>query len=220
MSQTNMMKEHENATVLDAFNTVLGIEGRPFGQTNKPVFGLSDNKKGVQWNIAIFADTSFMRIGVNLEGMKYRDWPIATFILNELAEPSLNDLKRQLGPDKEIRIRFTRDAWQLASRPTIEEQLIGGKAFTLDSVDGNTWQAMLEEAKGCLDETKGYRGRAKQHVTVLKKDGSANLKEMEVSPHLTIWTPLTYGTNMQTKIQECMEELQPVHDWMTACSKA
>ena len=49
--------------------------------------GVSDDIKGVQWNIAI-TENGEAKLGVNLEGMeykniegmKYKNWPISTFL--------------------------------------------------------------------------------------------------------------------------------------------
>ena len=55
----------------DTFKTILGVSGRPFGGVSKSYDGMSDDAKGVQWNVATFKDKPQMaRIGVNLEGMK------------------------------------------------------------------------------------------------------------------------------------------------------
>jgi T5orf172 domain len=42
--------------------------GKPFGQWKSPVFGYSDDVKGVQWNIGVNRETREIRLGVNLEG--------------------------------------------------------------------------------------------------------------------------------------------------------
>ena len=45
--------------------SLLNVKGRPFGQLNKPHFGMSDGNRGVQWNLAVYADTGDIRLGVN-----------------------------------------------------------------------------------------------------------------------------------------------------------
>ncbi|WP_062613000.1 hypothetical protein [Caballeronia calidae] len=170
---------------------MLNIKGRPFGQLNKPEFGVSDGQEGVQRNLKINPDDDKARIGVNLEGMAYRNWPIASLIRSELAAPTLPRLARHLNNVEDVTVRFARDAWQVTSRPYIAEQLMGGREILLSELTETTWRAILDEAIRCLDATKDYRGRARQAATRIK-DGrpEASMTEMDVSPHLTIWVPI------------------------------
>jgi len=41
-------------------------EGRRFGQPSRKEFGISDGKKGVQWNLGINSETGDIKLGVNL----------------------------------------------------------------------------------------------------------------------------------------------------------
>jgi len=124
--------DSEYAELLQLFASVLNVKGSPFGQLNQPAFGMSDGKKGVQWNLAIHPDTGDIQLGVNLEGSgKTGKWLIAPFILSE---PSIEKLKTKTQNADNIFIRFSRDAWQGASRPNIKEKYLGGREFSLSEI--------------------------------------------------------------------------------------
>ena len=79
---------------VNAFNSILGVKGKPFDNQK----GVSDNIKGVQWNIAI-TENGESKLGVNLEGMQYKNWPITTFLETErknLHFPSLAKIDGQI----------------------------------------------------------------------------------------------------------------------------
>lgn len=109
------------AELLQSFAHSLDIKGRPFGQLNKPFFGISDGHEGVQWNLTVYPETDSIQLGVNLEGLKYNNWPISTFILSEIEKAKLWDVRSKLKRPEETYIRFSRDAWQGPARPTIIE---------------------------------------------------------------------------------------------------
>jgi hypothetical protein len=204
------------ASILQSFVSLLGVKGRPFGQLNKPEFGISDGYEGVQWNIDIFPAERRIQIGVNLEGMKYTNWPIATFIRSELVNPSIDSLKTQLAHSDLIFVRFVRDAWQAQSRPDIIDKHLGAEEPSIQSIDSKMWQSMLRDALSCLDELKGYRGRNKQVVTLLYQPKKGERKrEMQVSPHLTIWTPIDEDYSDTADLESGIERLKPVHSWIS-----
>jgi hypothetical protein len=84
-----MNKRNKVTDILALFTRMTECKGRSFGQLNKPYFGMSDGNKGVQWNIAIYTEAESIRLGVNLEGLTYTNWPIATLLLNELESPGI-----------------------------------------------------------------------------------------------------------------------------------
>ena len=75
-----------------AFQRHFQVSPRPFGQNSGPWVGVSDDAKGVQWNAGIMRESGVAYLGVNLEGMKYRDWPIANLLLAEKHSPELTQL--------------------------------------------------------------------------------------------------------------------------------
>jgi hypothetical protein len=213
-------KDSEYADILALFTKITECKGRPFGQLNKPFFGMSDGKEGVQWNIRIHRETQEVRLGVNLEGKKYIDWPIATFILNELKSPGIEELKNKLEDPIRVFIRFMRDAWQVTSRPMIAEVLIHGREIPISEIDSTLWHSMLSEALECLSEAKGYRGRNEQVVTLVKQPKRGlRTRSMEVSPHLTIWTPINLSGDVMAEITAGIKRLEPVHEWVSRVSQ-
>jgi T5orf172 domain len=207
------------AHLLDGFNELLNVKGRPFGQTNKPYFGISDDRDGVQWNLAISPDEGKARIGVNLEGKAYRGWPIARLIESELEVPALLQLVPHLRDPQNITLRFARDAWQVTSRPDIREGHLGGREFCLSELTEDLWHSILTEALGCLDKDRSYRGRGSQAVTLVRRAGAAaESRIMEVSPHLTIWTPIDPSRDSNEDLSSAIEHLKPVHEWASKVS--
>ena len=180
-------KDSKYAETLSLFTKMTECKGRSFGQLNKPYFGMSDGNEGVQWNIRIFAETGETQLGVNLEGKEYTNWPITNFLLTEIENPQIYDVRDRLTDTDQVFLRLVRDAWQLTARPSIIERFIGIGNIALQDIDSDLWESMLTEALACLSEERGYRGRAIQDVTLKDqpKRGDRNRK-MQVSPHLTL----------------------------------
>lgn len=168
-------------TLVAAFNTVFRVSGRPFSTLHGSYQGVSDDAAGVQWNAGHDRDRGTTWLGVNLEGMAYDGWPIARLIERELARPTFPDLCATLPGASLIEMEWSRDAWQVAARLPIRERRIVGTPLLLDRLTAERWKAILVEAYGCLNPSRGHRGRAQQLVTL--KNGRA---EKPVSPHLTI----------------------------------
>jgi hypothetical protein len=205
----------EYAEILQSFNTIIGIKGRPFGQLNKPFFGMSDDNNGVQWNIIIYTEPQEIRVGVNLEGMEYSNWPITNFILLELAKPTINELKSKLQHPENIFIKFMRDAWQVQSRPHIIEEYINGKEIPMSEMGTKLWNSTLTEALSCLNKNKQYRGRGKQEVTLANPPKNGEIKKtMWVSPHLHISTPIDTNGNIINNLEAGIKRLKPVYEWV------
>lgn len=208
--------DSEYAEILQSFTVLLGIKGRPFGQLNQPEFGMSDGVEGVQWNLLISTETGEIRVGVNLEGMRYSDWPITTFILSELENPTIDKLKADLHDVDRIFVWFTRDAWQVQSRPKILERYLGGGPLRISGVDSALWAALLKEALDCLDESKGCRGRSRQEVTLANQPKKGERKRvMPVSPHLNVWTFIERTGNVRADLEAGIKRLTPVHGWLS-----
>jgi hypothetical protein len=212
--------DSEYAELLQSFTEVTNCKGRPFGQLNKPYFGMSDGNEGVQWNIAIDTEAREIRLGINLEGMKYTNWPIANFILNELENPSVEELNNRLEAQLPIIVRFTRDAWQVTSRPNILEKYIGGREVPISELNSQRWNSVLREALACLNDAKDYRGRATQEITLSNQPSKGSrTKSMQVSPHLTIWTPINLSDDIASSLKAGVKRLEPVHEWVSRVSQ-
>lgn len=198
------------ADLLHLFCHVLKIKGRPFGQLNRPVFGISDGKHGVQWNLAINSISEEVKIGVNLEGSeKTGRWLIAPFILNR---PRMEGLKAMLAQPDRIMLKIARDAWQGASRLNIKEKYIGGREYWLSEVDENLWLSMLQEALGCLDETKSYLGRKRGQSVTLESNGRKVVKD--ISPHLTLSIFVDIEGDVEQEMRNRIADMQTVYDWV------
>ena len=210
-----MTNASPNPSLLQAiisFNAILGIDGRHFGAVNGDYEGVSDDNKGVQWNIRCEKASGIVELGVNLEGMTYSYWPIAVFIENEMKYARLLELAPTLAGTEDISVAFYRDAWQFASRPRIEEEFISGTPVKLNHFTEAGWMATLAEAYTCLDASRGRRGRGTQTVT-LRTRGK---REMDVSPHLHISTPVWMTTpctseQARRKIEAGFRLLQPIY---------
>ena len=202
-----------------AFQAFFNVAPRPFGQNAGKRFGASDNNSGVQWNIGIDRESGETYLGVNLEGMKYKNWPITNLLLAETQAASLPSYT-DINAAEEITVNLTRDAWQAAARPPIKEKLIDGSGTTLKSMSPPLWEKMVKEALECLNPNVGYKGRGRMDVTLVK---SGNKVTKEVSPHLAfhllVWEkqPNTIEEAVQL-ISAGYDKLLPLYNWVeTKC---
>lgn len=202
--------DSEYVELLQLFSSLLKVKGRPFGQLNKPFFGMSDGNEGVQWNLSVNTETEEIQLGVNLEGSaKTGRWLIAPFILNK---PNIERIKSSIANPKDLTLRFSRDAWQGPSRLNIKDKFIGGREYPLSELNQEIWSSILQEALTCLDENKNYRGRKRNQTVILESDGRELIKD--ISPHLTIWTFLSIEGDIEDNIKNKIAELQPIFDWV------
>ena len=209
----------EYASLLLAFCQALGVKGREFGQLSKPFFGVSDGAEGVQWNLSVNSGEDEVWLGINLEGMKYSDWPIARFLQTELSNMQLPGIAEKLPGNMEIYALIMRDAWQRASRPHIKEQYIEGMPVELKALTSETWTTALSESLHCLDEKRYYKGRGLQNVTRLKRNGEVHVEMMEVSPHFQIQTKIEKNMRTVDGLQRIISLLKPLHEWLVNCCK-
>ncbi|MBT6012363.1 MAG: hypothetical protein HOG80_13390 [Candidatus Marinimicrobia bacterium] len=201
---------------LDSFRRLIGSEGATFGQRNRPEHGICDGADGVQWQLVLHTNSEFVRFGVNLEGIKYSNWPIANLLINEIEDPDFLRVCSSLPESEQINVLWRRDAWQAASRPIIDEQVIGGSTLTCNEVTSEVWELMLNEALDCLDETKDFRARAKKTVTL---SGSGVTKEMDMSPHLQIYIDISQSSDIKNDLRIAQERLMPIYEWTIEASK-
>lgn len=192
--------------VESAFYKYLNATPRPFGQNASVWVGASDGNKGVQWNIAIHRETGETYMGVNLEGMKYKNWPITNLLLAEQMNAELPSFA-SIEAAKDITIRLTRDAWQAAARPRILEKEIDGSGTLLKDLTESRWTGMVSEALKCLNPNIGFKGRG-QMVVTLEKSGEKVSRE--VSPHLTFQT--LAWKNQPDSIDEATDMISSAHN--------
>jgi hypothetical protein len=216
---SSAIPKNPRSFVETAFQTFFKVTPRPFGQNAGKRFGASDNNKGVQWNISIDRESGETYLGVNLEGMKYKNWPIATLLLAETQDASLPSFA-DINTAEEITVNLRRDAWQAAARLNIKERHIDGSGNTLKDISPLLWEKMVKEAFECLNPHVNYRGRGRMDVTLVK---SGNKVTKEVSPHLTfnmlVWEkqPKTLEEAVQL-ISASHDKLLPLYNWVeTKC---
>jgi T5orf172 domain len=212
--------QHEEAEELyQAFKDRLGVEGKLFGQAGKGIVGISDNNEGIQWNLAIYQDSGDVALGVNLEGKKYDNWPIAQFISCELAKPTIEFLQVTEFNAGLIRVGFFRDAWQVASRPKIMEYHLKNSETLLSDWNFGLWRETLIEAQACLCLNNFHRGRGEQEVSIIRKGGKVERKLMPISPHLNIRTTAFNLAdegfqNVQVKLDGAFQRLTDIYSWV------
>jgi hypothetical protein len=212
---SSAIPKNPRSFVETAFQTFFKVTPRPFGQNAGKRFGASDNNNGVQWNISIDRESGETYLGVNLEGMKYKNWPITNLLLAETQDASLPSLA-DINAAEEITVKLTRDAWQAAARPSIKEKFIDGSGTNLKSMSPPLWEKMVKEALECLNPNVGYKGRGRIDVTLVKSGVKVT---KEVSPHLTfhllVWEkqPNTIEEAVQL-ISAAYDKLLPLYNWV------
>lgn len=198
-----------------AFEQELGLaatRSRPFGGRRQGLRGASDDAQGVQWHAWLHV-TGEAWCAVNLEGLAYKGWPIARLIERELAHGRLLDARDQVATPEAVEVLWSRDAWQVVSRPPIDEKHIGGGPVPLAEITPDRWAALLREAYACLDAGRHHRARARQLVTLSKRQLKA---EKEVSPHLQLRQRLELpegDAGWADTLRAARQNLLPLHAW-------
>lgn len=205
---------HPADTLKRCFRDVFRCRGREFGSLPLGLLGISDGNEGVQWNAGYHTRDGAAWLGVNLEGMKYDDWPVARLIERELSRPLLlARYRRQVPRPDRVTVSWARDAWRYSARPPIREGNIAPTPITLDRLDGQGWADALRGARECLNPRKQHRGRRKVPVTLLpsKRHPWERRVEMDVSPHLKIGTPLAEIT--ARAMRNARDNLEALHEF-------
>ncbi|MDE2782199.1 MAG: hypothetical protein OXK77_04515 [Gemmatimonadota bacterium] len=212
---------HPADALKSLFRDIFGCPGRDFGSPSRGVLGISDSNDGVQWNAGYRPGDGFIWLGVNLEGMRYDDWPVARLIEREIFRPVLlTPYRGRVTRPDEVTVQWTRDAWQYSARPPIREANLGPTPNVLDSLNGQGWTDALRGARECLDPRRQHRGRRKVPVTVLpsKRHPWERRVEMYVSPHLKIGTALAEITGRA--MWEARDNLEPLYEFVAEQSRA
>jgi hypothetical protein len=150
--------------------------------------------------------------------MKYRGWPIAALIQSEREDPALLRVVPHLRDPQNITLRFVRDAWQVTARRSILERYLGECEFRLSELTADLWQDILTQAIGCLNKDRNYLGRACQDVTPVSAGPDSAPTNMEVSPHLTISTPIDLSRDPIGELSSARDRLVPIHEWASKVS--
>ena len=212
---------HHADALKTLFRDVFRCRGRGFGSPSRGVLGISDGNEGVQWNAAYYPRDGAVWLGVNLEGMKYDDWPVARLIERESSRPLLlTRYRRQVARPAEVTVLWSRDAWQYSARPRIKEANLAPTPIALDRLDDQGWADALRGARECLDPRKQHRGRRKVPVTLLpsKQHPWERQVEMDVTPHLKIKTPLAGIT--PRAMREARENMEALYEFAAHQSRS
>src|SRR5688572_9131229 len=95
--------------LIDAFSTLtrtIPADEVLFGSPSLQTAGICDGTQGVQWNAGIKWDGArqMAYAGVNLEGLVYRDWPVARLIERELDAPQLPSAKDRIADAASVQV--------------------------------------------------------------------------------------------------------------------
>jgi hypothetical protein len=211
--------------LIDAFSTLtrtIPADEVLFGSPSLQTAGICDGTQGVQWNAGIKWDGArqMAYAGVNLEGLVYRDWPVARLIERELDAPQLPSAKDRIADAASVQVLWFRDAWQVAARPPVREKLIAPSPLPLHALTDVIWTDMLREAYDCLDPARGHRARGQQKLTL----SSGKRKVFSVSPHLLLRQPFWPKDpqrlqGWRASLDEAMANLRPLHQLVTALAR-
>ena len=175
------------------FRDIFQCPGRDFGSPSRGVLGISDGNEGVQWNAGYYPRDGAVWLGVNLEGMKYDDWPVARLIEREISRPILLTRYRpQVARPDKVTVLWSRDAWQYSARRAIKEADIAPTPVVLDRLDRPGLGGSTARREGVSGPPEATSRPQKVPVTLLpsKRYPWERQVEMDVSPHLKIRVPL------------------------------
>ena len=199
--------------VTGLFRDLFECDGQRFGSPSLGVLGISDGFEGVQWNVWYSQRKETAWLGINLEGKRYDDWPVARLVEREIAHPLLlTEYRVRVARPEEVTVSWKRDAWQVGSRIRImeSESRIPPTPIALNLLDSDGWTSALGCARECLDSKRKYRGRRRTKVTLRR---SGQTVERDVSPHLQFKTRLNEST--PHAMQRAKDNLEALHEWGT-----
>lgn len=205
----------EGDRLSSAFRVVFGGKCVAFGKPSTQIGGVSDGAEGVQWNASYDPRNQRQWASVNLEGMEYVGWPVQRLIRRELRKQRLLDVQVPGVGTPAVEVRWMRDYWQVSDRPAIRERDIISTPILIGDLTEVAWRQALEGALACLDESREWRKRARQRVTLVP---SGEVVEGEVSPHLTLTVHATSYTPWTEFLSEAQSALQPYHGWASSRS--
>ena len=201
--------EERAEVVIDLFRDLLDCAGRRFGSLSLGLLGISDGQDGVQWNAWYSRSEQTAWLGVNLEGKKYDDWPVARLIERELSHPLLlTEYRARVAKPERVTVSWWRDAWQVSSRVPIKESRLSPTPIALGRLDAGGWKRALQSARECLDPKRGYRGRRRTRVTLRR---SGQMVERHVTPHLQF--KMLLAETAPDEMLRAKGNLEALHDW-------
>ena len=197
-----------------------------------------DDAQGVQWGCYIDGPelrAKRVNLIVNFEGIKYRDWPITTFINRERDNPTLHNLLGTLPSVDGIDLIWMRDSWVNRRYREADDDYLADTPTPLSLLTREVWLKGLSEARNCLSPDKNGRGRGTRIVP--RPSG----RRSETSPHLQFrlllpLPPESRGLNSRERdeavlhlkrpaigaamLREGFKKLQPLYDFVAERSAA
>ena len=177
--------------------------------------GIHDGTEGVQWNAYHDHTEDRVTLGVNLEGEKYDDWPIARLIDRELKKSILPSVAAgvagQLAPGTDVRIHIWRDTLineRSKKRDGDNVRDFGARELTVED-----WRRALIEARAYLADG----GRGRRHLPPPHE-------HLSTCPHLqvatTVWVamPATHAERIAS-MSAARTRLQSFHEWAVRQSR-
>ena len=139
---------------------IFQCRGRDFCSPSRGVLGISDGNEGVHWNAGYYPRDGAVWLGVNLEGMKQDDWPVARLIERETSRPLLLTRYRpQVARPDKVTVLWSRDAWQYSARHPIKEANIAPTPVALDRLRrGWRCPGLADAVCGNTEGRLGVRG--------------------------------------------------------------
>jgi hypothetical protein len=203
-------QERERRALREALRELLP-SAKPKDFDDEHFVGTHDNANGVQWHVSVERSDLTQWFAVNLEGLAYRDWPIARFINREMESPELPSLAGQVDEPDTIFVHLTRDAWSgPRGRVAVEQwSLLPRRALNL--LTPTVWQRAVVAARSCLAGPEGGRG-----IASLTRSKNQLREEFEVSPHLNVGVVLqARGTQLSRlrELEKVQARLRPVYEF-------
>lgn len=183
-----MKKTDSRITALEAdFRQVFGA-AQQFTHFEIGVIGFSDGSPGAQWNAWYNLDTGRAFCGVNLEGIAYPGWPLATFLERERSRPMVFCVVERLRAPASVEIRLWRDVWISGVKHRSQGDELRPTPIPAAALTGNGWSKALRSAWQCTDTGAQGRGFGQQDIVLLRSGKPRALAQ--VSPHLQFKTLL------------------------------
>ena len=212
------------ARLTEAFERVIRPERtEPFGSEALGLRGFSDGNPGVQWNAWTgthpgLGDEDAAYLGVNLEGLKYGNYPIADLLIQETQRPLVFKAIEDVKHPERIRVVWWIDAWQGGGRlPNFPEHQITDEV-PLNELTKNEWARATRTALACLDADRVYRGRGRRVITLR----SGEEREYAVSPHVQfrtiVWTTVPPLDQAIEQLREAKVLLEPLYEFVAAAT--
>jgi hypothetical protein len=205
--------------LLIAFDTV--IRPKLWRSTGSPALGYQgrfEDAERVHWTAWIDRQGSWL--GVTMPGKQFRDWPIATFVLQERKEPQLLRVIRDLPRTSPIEMAWWRTVWQGSGRlPNHLDRNLTGDAndewTRLTGLTTQSYRLILDEALKCLDESRGYRGRGSGDIRLMS--GTVTTVTHGLTPEFQFRAPVDVTRNQEATnraMEVAREVLRPLYEFV------